>query len=174
MVGPGARKPSVGEGIESRRPLFCSGITTLHSLFIYLFFLSFIFTFASILVCVNNNNSRVITRNNASQRTTTLPFITRDRKTLRERGLRHCIVRATRFQTVLITQFRIFARKCNFSQSGSHITRQHTCQLSRYLLEYPAKETVIHLSRFFVQKYHISKRQPVEGRVRDLCPLPRD
>ena len=54
MVGPGARKPSVGEGIESRRPLFCSGITTLHSLFIYLFFLSFIFTFASILVCVNN------------------------------------------------------------------------------------------------------------------------
>ena len=57
MVGPGARKPSVGEGIESRRPLFCSGITTLHSLFIYLFFLSFIFTFASILVCVNNNNN---------------------------------------------------------------------------------------------------------------------
>ena len=57
MVGPGARKPSVGEGIESRRPLFCSGITTLHSLFIYLFVLSFIFTFASILVCVNNNNS---------------------------------------------------------------------------------------------------------------------
>ena len=56
MVGPGARKPSVGEGIESRRPLFCSGITTLHSLFIY-FFLSFIFTFASILVCVNNNNN---------------------------------------------------------------------------------------------------------------------
>ena len=40
----------------------------------------------------------------------------------------------------------------------------HTCQLSRYLLEYPAKEPVIHLSRFFVQKYHISKRQPVEGR----------
>ena len=59
MVGPGARKPSVGEGIESRRPLFCSGITTLHSLFIYLFFLSFIFTFASILVCVNNNNNYV-------------------------------------------------------------------------------------------------------------------
>ena len=57
MVGPGARKPSVGEGIESRRPLFCSGITTLHSLFIYFFFLSFIFTFASILVCVNNNNN---------------------------------------------------------------------------------------------------------------------
>ena len=58
MVGPGARKPSVGEGIESRRPLFCSGITTLHSLFIYLFVLSFIFTFASILVCVNNNNNK--------------------------------------------------------------------------------------------------------------------
>ena len=57
MVGPGARKPSVGEGIESRRPLFCSAITTLHSLFIYLFVLSFIFTFASILVCVNNNNN---------------------------------------------------------------------------------------------------------------------
>ena len=56
MVGPGA---SVGEGIESRRPLFCSGITTLHSLFIYLFFLSFIFTFASILVCVNNNSKRL-------------------------------------------------------------------------------------------------------------------
>ena len=57
MVSPGARKPSVGEGIESRRPLFCSGITTLHSLFIF-FFLSFIFTFASILVCVNNNNNK--------------------------------------------------------------------------------------------------------------------
>ena len=37
MVGPGARKSSVGEGIESRRPLFCSGITTLHSLY-YIFF----------------------------------------------------------------------------------------------------------------------------------------
>ena len=62
MVGPGARKPSVGEGIESRRPLFCSAITTLHSLFIYLFVLSFIFTFASILVCVNNNNITRILR----------------------------------------------------------------------------------------------------------------
>ena len=66
MVGPGARKPSVGEGIESRRPLFCSAITTLHSLFIYLFVLSFIFTFASILVCVNNNNNNNSNNNKAA------------------------------------------------------------------------------------------------------------
>ena len=69
MVGPGARKPSVGEGIESRRPLFCSAITTLHSLFIYLFVLSFIFTFASILVCVNNNNN-----NNNNNKPPSPPF----------------------------------------------------------------------------------------------------
>ena len=74
MVGPGARKPSVGEGIESRRPLFCSGITTLHSLFIYFFFLSFIFTFASILVCVNNNNN-----NNNKPRIVHTTIITRVR-----------------------------------------------------------------------------------------------
>ena len=39
MVGPGARKPSVGEGIESRRPLFLS------------FSLSLSFFFTPILVC---------------------------------------------------------------------------------------------------------------------------
>ena len=41
-VGPGARKPSVGEEIESRRPLVCSAF---HS-FIFLFSV-----FAPILVC---------------------------------------------------------------------------------------------------------------------------
>ena len=40
MVGPGARKPSVGEGIESRRPLFLS-----FSLSLSYFF------FTPILVC---------------------------------------------------------------------------------------------------------------------------
>ena len=41
MVGPGARKPSVGEGIESRRPLFLS----------FSLSLSYFVFFTPILVC---------------------------------------------------------------------------------------------------------------------------
>ena len=47
--------------------------------------------------------------------------LTRDRKTLRTKGLRHRKANVTRVLTVCITQFRIFARKCTFSQSGSQM-----------------------------------------------------
>jgi hypothetical protein len=60
---------------------------------------------------------------NAYQGATMLPFITRDRKTLRTRGLRHRKAHVMRFLTVPITQFRIFARKYPFSQSGSQLLR---------------------------------------------------
>ena len=43
VVGPGALKPTVGDGIKSRRPL-------LHQFYFLSFFLLFIF--ASVLVCI--------------------------------------------------------------------------------------------------------------------------
>ena len=50
VVGPGARKPTVGEGIEeSRRPLFSSSVIAF-----FPFFPSHLHLF---LVCVNNNNN---------------------------------------------------------------------------------------------------------------------
>ena len=50
VVGPGARKPTVGEGIESRRPLFSSSVIAFFS-----FSPSHLHLF---LVCVNNNHMR--------------------------------------------------------------------------------------------------------------------
>ena len=51
MVGPGALKPSDGDGIKSRRPLLHSR----HSRYIYFdlsFFFLFLLIFAPIVVCV--------------------------------------------------------------------------------------------------------------------------
>ena len=57
VAGPGARKPSVGEGKESSQPLVCSTL-------VYFLFFSFFFISAPILACEiiiikknNNNNS---------------------------------------------------------------------------------------------------------------------
>ena len=60
MVGPGARKPSVGEGIRVQKAIVL--LWNHHSPFSLYFFLSFIFTFASILVCVNNSDNTVVLR----------------------------------------------------------------------------------------------------------------
>ena len=45
----------------------------------------------------------------------------RGRKLLQARTLHHWIERASINRLILLTQFSIFARKCTFSQSGSHI-----------------------------------------------------
>ena len=45
----------------------------------------------------------------------------RGRKLLQARALHHWIERASINRLILITQFSIFARKCTFFQSGSHI-----------------------------------------------------
>ena len=60
-----------------------------------------------------------LSRNNGYVIVWTLPIITRYRKTLRRRGLRHRIAYVARFRVVRLTQFRIFARKFPFSRSGS-------------------------------------------------------
>ena len=44
VAGPGARKPSVGEGKESSQPLVCSAL-------VYFLFFSFFFISAPILAC---------------------------------------------------------------------------------------------------------------------------
>ena len=53
VAGPGARKPSVGEGKESSQPLVCSALVY------FLFF--YFFIYAPILACeiiiINNNNN---------------------------------------------------------------------------------------------------------------------
>ena len=63
MVGPGALKPKVGDGIKSRRPL---SAPVLHS-FILLFFFFFVFCLLLHLYwCVynnNNNNNKLYARN---------------------------------------------------------------------------------------------------------------
>ena len=64
---------------------------------------------------------RAIFRNNARGSTYTFTRIVRGGKGLRTCGFRHRIQRALRFRTICVTQFRIFARKCTFSQSGSHM-----------------------------------------------------
>ena len=57
MVGPGALKPKVGDGIKSRRPL---SAPVLHS-FILLFFFFVLCLLLHLYWCVyNNNNSYVL------------------------------------------------------------------------------------------------------------------
>ena len=50
MVGPGALKPKVGDGIKSRRPLSAP----VYTIFIHssLLFFCFVFVVASLLVCI--------------------------------------------------------------------------------------------------------------------------
>ena len=48
MVGPGALKPKVGDGIKSRRPL---SAPVLHSFILLFFFFCFVFVVAPLLVC---------------------------------------------------------------------------------------------------------------------------
>ena len=53
MVSPGARKPSVGEGIESSCPLICSFSPFMHLLCFY----------TPLVVCIsadNNNNNKIV------------------------------------------------------------------------------------------------------------------
>ena len=57
MVGPGALKPSVGDGIESRRPLVCSYCSCVLQLCLLLFlshfFVLFVFVFTPLVVCMS-------------------------------------------------------------------------------------------------------------------------
>ena len=56
MVGPGALKPSVGDGIESRRPLVCSYCSVSYNfVFFFLshFFVFFLFVFTPLVVCMS-------------------------------------------------------------------------------------------------------------------------
>ena len=62
-----------------------------------------------------------LTRNNAFRGYFVYPFMERGRKLLQTRALQHWIERASINRLILIIQFSIFARKCTFSQSGSHI-----------------------------------------------------
>ena len=64
--------------------------------------------------------SRWFTRNNAFRGYFVYPFMEHGRKLLQARALHHWIERASINRLILITQFSIFARKCAFSQSGSH------------------------------------------------------
>ena len=61
------------------------------------------------------------TRNNAFRGYFVYPFMERGRKLLQAPALHHWIERASINPLILITQFSIFAWKCTFSQSGSHI-----------------------------------------------------
>ena len=56
MVGPGALKPKVGDGIKSRRPL---SAPVLHS-FILLFFFFVLCLLLHLYWCVYNNNNNII------------------------------------------------------------------------------------------------------------------
>ena len=56
MVGPGALKPKVGDGIKSRRPL---SAPVLHS-FILLFFFFVLCLLLHLYWCVYNNNKIII------------------------------------------------------------------------------------------------------------------
>ena len=67
--------------------------------------------------------SRWFTRNNAFRGYFVYPFMERGRKLLQARALHHWIERASINRLILITQFSIFARKCTFFQSGSHMER---------------------------------------------------
>ena len=50
MVGPGALKPKVGDGIKSRRPF---SAPVLHSfILLFFFFFCFVFVVAPLLVCI--------------------------------------------------------------------------------------------------------------------------
>ena len=49
MVGPGALKPKVGDGIKSRRPL---SAPVLHSFILLFFFFCFVFVVAPLLLCI--------------------------------------------------------------------------------------------------------------------------
>ena len=67
MVGPGALKPSVGDGIESRRPLVCSYYSCVLSLCLLLFLSHFfcslcvcVYTFGGVYVNNNNNNNNTL------------------------------------------------------------------------------------------------------------------
>ena len=64
---------------------------------------------------------RAISRNNARVRLRTFRRIVLERKGLRTCGFRQRLQQAYRFRMICVTQFRIFARKYPFSQSGSHI-----------------------------------------------------
>ena len=55
MVGPGALKPKVGDGIKSRRPL---SAPVLHS-FILLFFFFVLCLLLHLYWCVYNNNNKI-------------------------------------------------------------------------------------------------------------------
>ena len=57
MVGPGALKPKVGDGIKSRRPL---SAPVLHS-FILLFFFFVLCLLLHLYWCVYNNNNNIHT-----------------------------------------------------------------------------------------------------------------
>ena len=79
-----------------------------------------------------------LSRNNGYVIAWMLPLITRYRKTLRRRGLRHRIAYVARFCVVPLTQFQIFARNSPFSRSRSHMMMMMTQKIIKS-----------HVSRFF-------------------------
>ena len=99
MVGPGALKPKVGDGIKSRRPL---SAPVLHS-FILLFFFFVLCLLLHLYWCVYNNN------NNNNNR----------------RLCRNCYKCARSFLLVLLEQspkIDRFVRKSHFSTTSVYFT----------------------------------------------------